>query len=146
MSAAPDQQRHDRAALADQRGRGRVRGKRVGEQQQCRTEERTASAAGRPLPASSRQVDAAEAHRRLAPLRTQAVERGQEDDHHQRDLEVRVDEHQTRSGSYSQPAAGEVRAEAVCTHIVSTPLSPTVARNANASVTPPNWASTPQAT
>ena len=39
--------------------------------------------------------------------------------------------------------AGEVDADLSCSQIVTKPCMPTVATKANASVTPPNWASTP---
>src|SRR5215475_14356726 len=43
---------------------------------------------------------------------------------------------------YSQPDPARFQPNTCCTHKVSTPLRPTVAKNANASATPPNWAST----
>ncbi len=48
--------------------------------------------------------------------------------------------------SVSQPPApyGSMP-KTFCSHTVTNPVKPNVARNANASVTPPNWASTPQA-
>jgi hypothetical protein len=45
----------------------------------------------------------------------------------------------TNPGSpYSQPEPARFQPKCSCTHSVSTPFSPIVARNANASATPPN--------
>ena len=66
----------------------------------------------------------AQADRRLAPLLAQPLQRGQEHDHHQRDLEVRVD--QDQPGQAVQPAATrrDSSRSAAAPSIVSTPLKP----------------------
>ena len=116
-----DAQRHQRARLRDQRLGGGVGREGIGEQQQRGAEE------GWP---EDREADvapvapriAAEALAGLAPLRPQPVERGQEDDDHQRDLEVGVDQSEARQlvdpaspgeSVDAQPVMQEQREEAV---------------------------------
>ena len=77
--------------LRDQRRGRRVGGERVGEQQQGRSEERRGQQrAGNPPPEHPGRP--AEGLGGLPPLWTHALHRRQEHQHHQRDLEVRVDQ------------------------------------------------------
>src|SRR5579859_2090953 len=105
-----NRQGHDRIALVDQRRGGRVRRKRVGEEQEGGAQEsREEQWPGDVAPVVP--AVAAKALRRLAPLRADAVERGQKDQDHQGNLEVQVDQY--KAGELVQPDAVRVDVDAV---------------------------------
>ena len=105
----PDQQRQDRGALVDQGGGSRVGRERVGEQKQQRTEEGGSQQGdGHVPPVLPRR--GSEVDRGLPPLLAQTLQRREEHDHHERDLEVDV--HDDQTGEAVQPAdARQVPAE-----------------------------------
>src|SRR5437667_272464 len=88
-----DLERHDDPSLCKQHRCRRVSGEGVREQEQRAAEERRRQEWRRDI-APVVPGTAAETLGRLAPLRTDAVERRQEHEHHQRDLEVCVDQGQ----------------------------------------------------
>ena len=107
-----DLDRDQRDASGARRVGGRIGGESVGEQQEQRAEEgrreQRAADAEPVLPPRG-----AEAARGLLPLRTQAVERGEDHQEHQRDLEVEVDQHQAGHVPQDEAVLREVVAGAV---------------------------------
>ena len=92
-----DLERDDRASLADEGRRRGVGGEGIREQEQQRPKEaRRQDRAADVAPEGPGPT--AQAGRRVVPLLAEAVERGQEDDEHQRDLEIGVDDDEARQG------------------------------------------------
>src|SRR5579864_7064687 len=105
-----DLQGHVVTAVRQQGRDGRVGGERVREQEERAAQERRCQQwAGDVAPVMP--GAAAEALGRLSPLRPDAVERRQEHEHHQRDLEVQVD--QRYAGWIVEPHAVGIDVDAV---------------------------------
>ena len=137
------QDRDDVQRTAGQCISGRDRTKRIGEQQQRRAKHARPQHRQRHV-APVLEGRAAEAVTGFAPLALQAVERGRDDQHHQRNLEVQVSQRQPGKAQNTEARRVQIEADNFFSNTVTRPTRPSVQMKANASGTPAKFEATPE--